>query len=283
VTIAEALARAGTGFTVAGSFAHGEVGATLIRDERGAEAVAKWFSPATPADVRALRSAIELVDQLREHGGRVPIYLDVAELRGGALVLQERLPGTSSRVAGAPLIADLLAHNARQAGLAPDGRGWTAYVRRSLRDGLDGYCEHGSLAGHSAATRELLTRVREAGAGLVSAALEEHDAVHLDFHHLNVLQRDGRLTGVVDGEGMRSGDRIFDLVTLAVCLVEAECPALAAEQVWDTVLAARDRVTLTAYVAHMALRQVDWSIRHRTGADVARWLAQANAALARVG
>jgi hypothetical protein len=51
--------------------------------------------------------------------------------------------------------------------------------------------------------------------------------------------------------------------------------------VWREVLALRDRVTVTAYVAHMALRQVDWSIRHRSAGDVERWLARSEAMLHR--
>jgi aminoglycoside phosphotransferase (APT) family kinase protein len=37
--------------------------------------------------------------------------------------------------------------------------------------------------------------------------------VHGDFHHENLLIRDGRITGV-DWDGAGRGDRRFDLVTL---------------------------------------------------------------------
>ena len=40
------------------------------------------------------------------------------------------------------------------------------------------------------------------------------DAVHGDFHHENLLTRDGRITGVIDWDGAGRGDRRFDLVTL---------------------------------------------------------------------
>lgn len=273
VTLAEALERSATGYEIAAGFAHGEVGATLVRHPTGGEAVAKWLAPVAAEELAALGTAIALVDRLRERGASVPRYAGLLELGPGVLVLQERLPGTPHTTVGPDLVADLLAHNGLQEGLGPSAGGWTAYVTASLRDGLTGYCEHASLATHSAATRRLLARIRGAGEALAGRRLVENDAVHLDFHHLNVLQRDGRLSGIVDNEGTRGGDRIFDLVTLAFCLAEADCPPGTVARVWETANAARDRVTLRAYVAHMALRQVDWSIRHRTEEDVRRWMA----------
>jgi hypothetical protein len=284
MTLAQALTRFndahGTAFAAAGGFDHGEVGATRIRDSGGREAVAKWFWPADPGDLDGLRDMVAIIDRLRARGARLPAYRHLVALDAGVLAVQELLPGTTQDVVGDALIDDLLAHNALQAGAVPDGRGWREYLTASLTEGLRGYCEHGSLHAHSAATRALLARVRATAGPLRHLELEERDAVHVDFHHLNVLQAGGRLTGVVDAEGYRAGDRVFDLVTLAFGLEVADCSADAVRRVWASAFAERDRATIRAYVAHMALRQVDWSIRHRTPADVDAWLERSERAFA---
>ena len=49
--------------------------------------------------------------------------------------------------------------------------------------------------------------------------------------------------------------------------LQRKCAACEDEETTARAPAARQ-----AYVAHMALRQVDWSIRHRTPPDVDHWL-----------
>jgi aminoglycoside phosphotransferase (APT) family kinase protein len=140
-------------------------------------------------------------------------------------------------------------------------------------------CEHASLRSHSPATRDLLARAPAAGTALVHRELVEHDAVHLDFHHRNVLSANGRLTAVIDCEGYRTGDRIFDLVTLGFCLSVADCPATGHQKLWQRIHSACDDVIVDAYIAHQAIRQVDWSIRNRTPNDVAAWMRRSKALL----
>ena len=276
MTLAQALAcfddEHGVRYTAAGGFVHGEVGASLVIGMDGRRAVAKWEWPAGRDRLLELQAAVNLVGRLRDRGARLPAYLHVLPIGDGVLVVQEFLPGETSDRVPDPLLEDLIAHNALQAGAAPGGHGWKTYMLESLSRGLSGYCEHGSLRTYNQATRALLDRIRAAGAALVEVAVEEGDAVHVDFHHRNVLAEGGRLSGVVDCEGYRSGDRIFDLVTLAFCLSVAECSPTAEDSLWALIRRLCDHVTATAYVAHMALRQVDWSIRHRTHDDVVQWL-----------
>ncbi len=113
--------------------------------------------------------------------------------------------------------------------------------------------------------------------------MPDGDAVHTDFHHRNVLRANGDIRAVIDWEGSRGGDRLFDLVTLAFTLPAARSPAGAAARVWRRVEAAGARPVIEAYVAHMALRQVDWSIRHHGPGEVGLWLDTAEEALARYG
>jgi len=75
---------------------------------------------------------------------------------------------------------------------------------------------------------------------------------------------------------------MFDLVTLAFCLSVAECSATAENRLWALIQRSSMAVTATAYVAHMALRQFDWSIRHRTADDVTRWLARSEEILEQI-
>jgi aminoglycoside phosphotransferase (APT) family kinase protein len=105
--------------------------------------------------------------------------------------------------------------------------------------------------------------------------------VHRDFHHRNALWRGDQVAAVVDWEGAGSGDPAFDLVTLAFGLTVATASPRARELSWAAAERSCPPPLLHAYAAHMALRQVDWSIRHRTDADVGHWLAVAGAALGR--
>jgi len=283
MTLDQALSRFddehGLSYAVAGGFLHGEVGATLVIDADGRRAVAKWEWPATRDAMLERKAMVKLVQRLRGRGARLPAYLHVAAVDDGVLLMQELLPGRTCDQVPDVLVEDLIAHNALQAKAAPDGSGWKTYMLESLSCGLSGYCEHASLQTHNRATRVLLDRIRAAGDALITVAVEEDDAVHLDFHHLNVLSEDGRLSGVVDCEGYRSGDRMFDLITLAFCLSVADRSHAAESRLWALIERSCDIVTATAYVAHMALRQVDWSIRHRTRDDVTQWLTRSDQVL----
>jgi len=144
---------------------------------------------------------------------------------------------------------------------------------------FDGYCQHSSLEQHSTATRRLLERIHEAGRALGDVIFEEPDVVHLDLYHRNALANNGRLC-VIDCDGYRPGDRVFDLVTLAFCLAVAERPTAAEQRLWETIDRTRDGIIVNAYVSHQALRQVDRSIRYRTPDDLDAWMARSTALLA---
>jgi hypothetical protein len=255
-----------------GALAGGEVGATDAVDGHGRRVVAKWEWPAGEDRLDRLWDATALVARLRSRGALLPKYLVTEPVEDGVLVIQEWMPGTAGDDIPRSLLEDLIAYNRLQSGAGRGGTGWKAYLRRSLLAGLDGYCEHSSLQSFSPATRYLLARVRAAGEALADVELVENDAVHLDFHHRNALCCDGRLSAVIDCEGYRTGDRVFDLVTLAFCLSVAECPATAQHDFWQQIRAEREKVIVDAYIAHQALRQVDWSIRHRAPSDVAAWM-----------
>lgn len=81
----------------------------------------------------------------------------------------------------------------------------------------------------------------------------------------------GELTSVVDWEGVRQGDSAFDLVTLAFGLSVADCSPSLIERVWAEATEATSSDVLSAYVALMALRRLDWTVRFHSD-EVGFWL-----------
>jgi hypothetical protein len=140
MTLAEAIERVGDSgaaqFSIERELAGGEVGATLVRDGDGNRWVAKWDFPAGEEALVHLRHAAWIAGKLRERGAKLPAYGLIEPIGGGVLVLQELMPGLSGDLIPDPVIAQLIAHNTLQTGMAPAGHGWHEYVHRSLQRGL---------------------------------------------------------------------------------------------------------------------------------------------------
>ena len=250
-----------------GALTGGEVGAAEVRSDDGSRFVLKWWD----GDAASGRRSAALVERLRARGYPIPRFVIADDLGGVTVMLQEFVDGHASDDVSSETVDTLLALNRLQVGAGDEDSGaWSIYIAGSLLDGCDGYCVHESLRDYDPRTAALLDTIRAIGAAV--GELPAGDIVHVDFHHRNVLIRGGAVEAVIDWEGCRSGDAAFDLVTLAFGLTVARVPVAATDVVWDE---ARRRTTpeaLRAYAAHMALRQVDWSIRHRTAADVDHWL-----------
>ncbi len=250
-----------------GAFAGGEVGATDVRGDDGARYVLKWWD----GDVASGRRVAELVERLRGRAYPIPRFILADEVCGVTVMLQEFVEGTVSDDVSEELVETLVFLNARQRGAGrPEDADWRSYLAGSLANGCEGYCLHAPLRDYDGRTAALLETILAAGEAV--EALPTGDAVHLDFHHRNVLVVDGTVGAVIDWEGCRSGDALFDLVTLAFGLTRARVPARARERLWDEISRRATPEVRRAYAAHMALRQVDWSIRHRTPSDVDHWL-----------
>ena len=256
----------------------GEVShAAVVADETGTRWVLKWWPQASgEQDSRAwVERAASRVARLRDRGYPAPHYQLIAEEHGLLAVIQQLLPGTPPVPLGAGHVDELVRLNELQAGTQQDDGAWGAYLAGTLLQGADGYCLHEPMRRHSAASAALLERVVEVGRATDPAVLPGGDLVHLDFHHLNVLADGDRITGVVDCEGIRPGDRVFDLVTLLFCSREARLGAEAEERLWRQLRALRALPVLRAYLAHMALRLASWSIVHHDDATAGRWIAHA--------
>lgn len=197
---------------------------------------------------------------LRRVGYPAPRYVVI----GDEYSVQEELPGEP--LGGWDVVPprELVQLNELQEGRAVDGdRSWPEAVVESVERGFEEYMVIATLAEHSPEGRELLRLCRLAVERHAAAVTARDDVVHWDFTGANVLADRGAVTGVIDWGGTRSGDRLFDLATFAFY-----APARGAA-LRSYVVERVGEEGLSVYLAHMAVRQADWSIRHH--GDEAGW------------
>jgi Ser/Thr protein kinase RdoA (MazF antagonist) len=167
--------------------------------------------------------------------------------------------------------------NAAQAGLGDGQPGWPELITRTLTTGGDGYCLHSTLEGRPD-TRDMLRVLRRIGESCGPAIAAGGDFVHFDFTLANLLS-DGRgITGVIDiNPPVLAGDRAFDLATLLFYGYDQDGLRIPLQaRLLDMAGPRASR----AYLAHMVLRQVDWSVRHHPAAATRRYLRLARRVIA---
>lgn len=206
----------------------------------------------------------------RSEGLPVPSYDLIAELPHAHAIVQQRLTGAPPSTVDRTLVEDMVAATDRMAELLAD-RLDVPTPDLHLATSGPGFCLHETLATYDDRTRRLLDRVRAIGRRLPTP-MHGTDLVHLDFHPGNILvDATGRLTGIVDWNGMGRGDRWFAVVTLRFDLTQLRVdPALMS---WlDALIEANVApAALDAYWAHLSLRLVDWTIRHHGPANLDHW------------
>lgn len=243
--------RHGTYFRVAGDYEGGEFGAQRLLDELGTPYVLKLQPPGLGPETTAA---------LRKVGYPAPRYVVAAD----GYSVQEELPGDPLGGWRVPMHPRLLALNDLQAGRAvDDDRSWPAPVVESILVGRDGYMILQTLFDHSPEGRELVELCQAAAIRNAEVLSTADDIVHWDFTAANVLATGGEISGVIDWGGTCSGDRLFDLATFLYYAGDA-APDLRAHIV--------ERIGergLSVYLAHMAIRQAEWSVRHH--AEGAGW------------
>jgi hypothetical protein len=263
------------GVKLAHRLPHGaNTGAHAVRTSDGVDAVLKVVAT-EPGEARP--EAL-LVAVLRTRGYPIPPILRSGTVRSVHYELSELVDGTpmdQPTPAQLPAIREVI-HRQRAIGLGESN--WVEHMVTSVTDGCAGYCQHAAMQSHSEATRTLLDQLRRLADKRRGIEVALDDAVHYDFSPYNVLARDDRITGVIDWDGARLGDAAFDLVTLAFYTYDAA--------VRDALLAAASELTppgaVELYAAHIVLRQVDWSLRNHTDAEVAWFMGVGKALLARV-
>ena len=271
----------GMDFEIVGPLAGGEVGATEVRDQDGRRLVLKRW-PGGDEEGAALRAGIDLVERLRSAGYPAPRYVLAGSFDGQVMAAQTWVDGRQREDLDEAMVGRLTELALRHGGVeVPASDAFGAWLTGSLLEGCDGYCFHEPLRTHSERTRALLDRIHVIGARTAGRIEPSTGVVHRDFHHRNVLWQGDEVAAVIDWEGVGIGDPAFDLVTLAFGLSVSTGPPRARELPWRAVERSRPPELLQAYAAHMALRQVDWSIRHRTPEHVEHWLRVGSAALDR--
>lgn len=241
----------------AGGESHGTF---WITDHNGTVSVLKIMPEADPDYLAALEAVLA---RLRDRGYPAPPLRARGQLDGVPFWVTDRLPGiTPENETLTRLLPAIFRLNDAQAGLgAPGGRAdWPALITRSLTEGGEGYCVHETLRA-SPDTNDLLPVLR--GIGENTVLPPGRDFVHYDFHPANLLSDGTSITGVIDiNPPLLAGDRAFDLATLLFyCYDDEELRRPLRERILD--LAGPE--ALRAYLAHMVLRQVEWSLRHHPG------------------
>ena len=256
--------------------AGGESGAAFWARERGGATWMLKIAPGPAAEAADSLDALRAVTgRLRDRGYPAPRVRATGQAAGSAFWITERLPGrvlsaaggTSCYAAVSRLLPELFRLNDAQAGLGAGGSAFRDLITRTLVTGGDGYCLHSTLAARPD-TRELLAALRRIGEICGPAVPPGTDFTHFDFQFMNLLSDGRAITGVVDvNPPPMHGDRAFDLATLAFYVYDASelrRPILA------RLSSLASRAAVRAYLAHMVLRQVEWSVRHYPAAPATR-------------
>ncbi len=248
-----------TTFVLGERYTTGEQGAFAIFNQEGKRGVLKWIPGAN--DSGRLERASVVTDQLHVIGYPVPRYLYIGEALGGTYSIQLALPGISMSLSTtAEYLPRLLELNALQVDQAfPGLPDWHQEAVNTVLFGGEGYCLHSPLQQYSPVTATMLSDLQR----LVSAHREtphrENDVVHGDFQHTNILVHDDQIAGVVDWDAVHAGDCVFDIATL---LFYSYDDRIVREQLWQYALERASFRLLSVYLAHLILRQVDWSLRY---------------------
>jgi len=266
----------GEAYRLVGRLPGGETGAHEVAGPAGNRLVVKWDARASTRTARA--DAVALSERLRiEAGWPVPPERTIVA-EGWLFVLQDFMPGAPVGELGHHLVDTLLALHSRRLGLAraEDRSRWPDVLIRTLTIGGEGYCLHESLRGHSARTASLVARIERLGDTLSRDGLAGRDIVHWDLHPGNLLQDGGGLSAVVDTDFATVGDAAFDLVMLALASLTLPCDPGVRTRLFATAFDDLDELRTSAYLAHLFVRHLDWSIRRERRDEVDFWLARAD-------
>lgn len=255
----------------------GEQGAFLVSDAEGSAYVLKLTSVERLAQ---LEQTMRVTACLRSLGYPAPRYACVGTVEGRTYSLQEALPGKPlMNLTQQAQLQYLLSLNTLQQGLAQEldlTSHWPAPVVETVLVGGDGFCILDTLRLHSSASAELLTRCQELVRTYADAVASRNDIVHMDFHLHNILAIDNEIKGIIDWEGCFAGDATFDLATLLFyCYsnqVEYGDNGTFVRALWNMVTEQAGIAALRVYLAHMLVRQTEWSLRLHAREVGEHWL-----------
>jgi hypothetical protein len=266
----------GQSYRLVGRLSGGETGAHEVLGPAGDRLVVKWDT-AEPSQTARLE-AVVLSERLRaEAGWPVPRQETIAR-RGRLFVVQNFMPGSPIEVLSRHLLDEILELHRRRIGLARDGdrSHWPEALIATLTTGGDGYCRHDSLRSHDDRTARLVTRIEKFGRQLEPDDLDGSDVVHWDLHPGNMLEDAGNLSAVVDTDFVVVGDAAFDLVTLALTSLTLPSDRGVRSRLFAAAFEGLGEPQTRAYLSHLFIRFLDWSIRKGRVDEIDFWLRQAN-------
>jgi thiamine kinase-like enzyme len=263
-----------TSYQIVGRYAQGESRAAVrVADAHGNRFVLK-SGASTNVEVRNAHPG-RTTARLRNLGYPAPEYVAVGIAGETWYVLQTAMRGDpiGNRISLA-LLPQLLHLNDLQRGQGESISEEPARIIRGVMDGYAEFCIIDTIRTYSAESAAMLDRLQRLVTANASECPRRNDIVHFDFHTNNVLIEDGRVTGVIDWEGSESGDCAFDLATM---LFYTWPFADFRDALWRALLERTTRGAVAVYLAHMIVRQLDWSMRHHDAATVGRYMNDAHA------
>lgn len=265
-----------TTFELGEKYTTGEQGAFAVFNQEGLRGVLKWMPGVD--DAGRLERARVVTDRLHRIGYPVPRYLHIGKALEGSYSIQAALPGVSMPLSTvAEHLPRLLEINALQVDQAfPDLPDWHEEAVKTVLLGGEGYCLHSSLQQYSHATATMLSELQQLVSAHQDTPHRRNDVVHDDFQYANILVHNHQVTGVVDWDGVHAGDCVFDIATL---LFYSYDDHIVRKQLWKSTLERANLKLLSVYLAHLILRQIDWSLRHHNQRTIERYLNRGSAIL----
>ncbi len=264
----------GMTFILGERYATGEQGAFAVSDRDGRRGVLKWMSG---NGLLRLEQAKTVTDMLRSIGYPAPFYLCIGMALERTYSIQLALPGLPLSHVTTTHLPRLLELNALQVGRALPGLpDWHHEAIHTVLFGGNGYCLQASLQHYSSTTACLLSELQSLVARHRDTPHRMHDLVHNDFNPANILVHDQQISGIIDWDASYAGDCIFDIATL---LFYGYDDFEVREQLWQFALEQASLDLLSVYLAHLMLRQVDWSLRYHDQTTIDLYLNRSDALL----
>jgi hypothetical protein len=274
--------RLGTSYKIVGRYGQGESGAisqiadavSKVIDEAGNRYVLKIgklldFNP---------KRVAESTQIMRRLGYPAPEYVAHGAIpQSGVYTLQREMRGEpiGQRVSLA-LLPQLLALNDLQRGQGESNNDHIDHLIDSVMVGYPNFCNIHTLRTYSVESATMLDSLQRIVTASAHECPQRNDIVHFDFHTNNVLMEHERVTGVIDWEGSRSGDCAFDLATMLFYTWPFEGFR---DRLWRALLERTSQGAVAIYLAHMIVRQLDWSMPFHDAATVANYMNVARAVI----
>jgi hypothetical protein len=262
-----------TAYHLVGRLSGGETGAYEVLGPNGQRLVMKWDSSPRTSSLRS--EAVGLAERMRAEA-RWPLPRQwTVDVDGCLFVVQAFMAGRVVTALTHRITDQLLALHEQRLGLAKPGdpSHWPGALLATLITGGEGHCRHDSLHGYDDRTAAVVEEIEECGRSLSDADLPGADLVHWDLHPGNMLGECGELTAIVDADFV-VGDARFDLVSIALSSLTVPCESGVRTRLFAAAFDRLGTAQRQAFVSHLLLRNLDWSIRAHRFDEIEFWLAR---------